>query len=640
MLHTTEGRGYLYQWDIDQRLVIEWDCEEVHFAHAGDENANVLKPYEYEGKRVVDVPNYMLQSAMPILVYIYAVNEDESHTIKVYEMKVFPREKPADYVYTETEVLTYEALDKRLKALEENGSMGGADWNAPEGAPGHVLNRTHWVEQGEETVLEENMEFTGTDSSITHISPNIENGKTYTVVFDGKTYTCTGRNANGAITVILLGNASLESELLNMAGVYVADTSEPFLYVHVAQGGTVLVDKFKVYSSTAYADSTVPLKIVGHTEVVHKLPDKFLPDGVPYSESGFGEMPVTGQWREERDEDGNVNEAGYWIAAPIGLEVGKTYVVNWDGTDYEVTGQDMAAISGGEVAGVLLGNLAAMGGDDSGEPFIILEIPAEFAAEMGVYGQIMSLDMSINIPFTIYCNNETIHKLDNKFLDLEWIPSVDATELIAPQRTGTRTRLETDYVPTPGQKVVVYFEGIRLPGVVGTDGENTWITPRGYRNNAGDYFQPITEYPPMPPMRNDFYLNYTEADGWVVLQGAVCQTQFTIAVYEEKVEQLPEMFMPAGFVMPNMRCVYKLTETTKANGWVEVDGYYKTYKVAYDFIPTDAVYCIAVPDESCRLAAIVANVRMGSWDTKHYYAVADKQPPEDLKMTYYFYAMS
>ena len=71
-----------------------------------------------------------------------------------------------------------------------------------------------------------------------------------------------------------------------------------------------------------------------------------------------------------------------------------------------------------------LGNLSVFGGDDTEEPFVVLELPADIAAEMGAYGQIMSLDMSINIPFTIYSENVTVQKIDPRCLP-DGVPYVE-----------------------------------------------------------------------------------------------------------------------------------------------------------------------------------------------------------------------
>ena len=86
-----------------------------------------LIAYELDGKVVVDVPNILLQSAQPITVYRYINNADNSgHTLEEQQFKVKQRAKPDDYVYTETEVLNYITLDRRITAIEENGGSGGS----------------------------------------------------------------------------------------------------------------------------------------------------------------------------------------------------------------------------------------------------------------------------------------------------------------------------------------------------------------------------------------------------------------------------------------------------------------------------------------------------------------------------------
>lgn len=58
----------------------------------------------------------------------------------------------------------------------------------------------------------------------------------------------------------------------------------------------------------------------------------------------------------------------YVAPSPFSLEIGKTYRVNWDGTDYEVMAQDVSSIIPDAVA---IGNGAAYGFIGNNEPFII-----------------------------------------------------------------------------------------------------------------------------------------------------------------------------------------------------------------------------------------------------------------------------
>lgn len=122
MLDIFNGRKAFFQWDSGQKLTVSHAgiCE-VHFHHPGHDSALVVKIYELEGQRVADVPNILLQEAGGITAYIYICIGDEC-TVFSKKFEVIPRQKPADYVYTETETKTYKALEDRIKALEQGGA--------------------------------------------------------------------------------------------------------------------------------------------------------------------------------------------------------------------------------------------------------------------------------------------------------------------------------------------------------------------------------------------------------------------------------------------------------------------------------------------------------------------------------------
>jgi hypothetical protein len=80
--------------------------------------AQVLIPYDENGQRVVDVPNIYLQKVNPIEVFA-VVDNGTVYTKRKMTFSVYPKPKPDDYVYTETEVLRWEDLDRRIKDLED-----------------------------------------------------------------------------------------------------------------------------------------------------------------------------------------------------------------------------------------------------------------------------------------------------------------------------------------------------------------------------------------------------------------------------------------------------------------------------------------------------------------------------------------
>lgn len=107
-----DGRTCFYQWDVNQQmLVADETIKELHFCNGTSECSLVCKVED--GK--ADVPNILLQSARSISVYGYT--GDHTKIQKIF--RVNPRTKPEDYVYTETEVKRYEALEKRVDALEK-----------------------------------------------------------------------------------------------------------------------------------------------------------------------------------------------------------------------------------------------------------------------------------------------------------------------------------------------------------------------------------------------------------------------------------------------------------------------------------------------------------------------------------------
>ena len=146
-------------------------------------------------------------------------------------------------------------------------------------------------------------------------------------------------------------------------------------------------------------------------------------DRTHWAEGGMVEVPIVAEWTEIADGNGDGIPDGTIgiVNAPIGLEIGKTYVVKHNGTDYTVVGQDMSAISGGEMPGVFLGNVGVMEGAD-GEPFVVIEIPAELSDEAGFNAQIMLVGGKV--PFSIYHNSEVVHKLDGKYLP-DGVPYVE-----------------------------------------------------------------------------------------------------------------------------------------------------------------------------------------------------------------------
>ena len=117
MFYILDGRENFYQWDLNQKLVVTDDTvTEVHFCNKTEDCSLVSEVYQEDGKYLANVPNILLQSDFVLRVYAFATD----HTKLEKRFKVISRSKPADYVYTETEIKNYEALDKRISQLNND----------------------------------------------------------------------------------------------------------------------------------------------------------------------------------------------------------------------------------------------------------------------------------------------------------------------------------------------------------------------------------------------------------------------------------------------------------------------------------------------------------------------------------------
>lgn len=123
-----------YQWDIDQKIVINLEgCDvnylknapEVHFCNSSRKEALVVRSTVSNHDTItVDVPNILLQEACPLLVYVYLTDANDSSsqkTILYSEIPVRKRAKPSDYLYVENITrVTAEMIKKEIEQTTLN----------------------------------------------------------------------------------------------------------------------------------------------------------------------------------------------------------------------------------------------------------------------------------------------------------------------------------------------------------------------------------------------------------------------------------------------------------------------------------------------------------------------------------------
>lgn len=124
----------LWQWDTGQKVRVPENVPKVHFKFG---SSAVEFPVT---DRWVDVPDELLQTGEDIFIWTYK----EDHTLDTARIPVKKRQKPADYVYTPTEIKTWESLDARIAVLETANVQPNWDQNDASAAD-YVRGRTHYV---------------------------------------------------------------------------------------------------------------------------------------------------------------------------------------------------------------------------------------------------------------------------------------------------------------------------------------------------------------------------------------------------------------------------------------------------------------------------------------------------------------
>ena len=137
-------------------------------------------------------------------------------------------------------------------------------------------------------------------------SLTFEELKTYTVVFDGTSYSCTGYIPADGFPVVVLGNASI-------AEISGGGNNEPFL---------ILVDDNGLYIATNLTSASHTVKITSSEENIKKLDAKYLPDEIrktPSSKMNKANPTGTGSFslnRKDNTKIGNYSFAeGYLTTA-------------------------------------------------------------------------------------------------------------------------------------------------------------------------------------------------------------------------------------------------------------------------------------------------------------------------------------
>lgn len=157
----------------------------------------------------------------------------------------------------------------------------------------YIKNRPFYTEVTETTLLDGTFDFVQIEEMlyltlVENFPYSIEEGKKYTVVFDGASYDCIGYIPEEGNPQSVIGNASLAKPSFS------SGNNEPFLILTRSTN-----DISKLNITTNLTDSSHTVKIIAPVETIKKLDEKYIPDTYAKNQSVEeirNEIPNVPEW--------------------------------------------------------------------------------------------------------------------------------------------------------------------------------------------------------------------------------------------------------------------------------------------------------------------------------------------------------
>ena len=111
-----DGRGALWQWDTGRRLRVGSSVEQIHYqnrALGGTIDVDVGA----DGTAII--PDELLQDWHTLTAYAYVTDDTGAYTMVQQDFAVHKRGKPAGYVYTPTEQMTLQTIQRQIGDLAD-----------------------------------------------------------------------------------------------------------------------------------------------------------------------------------------------------------------------------------------------------------------------------------------------------------------------------------------------------------------------------------------------------------------------------------------------------------------------------------------------------------------------------------------
>lgn len=109
-----DRRGALWQWDTGRRLRVGSGVEQIHYQNRAL-GRSVDVDVGDDGTAII--PDELLQDCHTLTAYVYVTDDTGAHTMEQQDFIVHKRAKPAGYVYTPTDQMTLQTIQRQIGDL-------------------------------------------------------------------------------------------------------------------------------------------------------------------------------------------------------------------------------------------------------------------------------------------------------------------------------------------------------------------------------------------------------------------------------------------------------------------------------------------------------------------------------------------
>lgn len=111
-----DGRGALWQWDTGRRLRVGSGVEQIHYQNRALGRSVDVDVGE-DGTAII--PDELLQDCHTLTAYAYVTDDTGAYTMEQQDFIVHKRAKPAGYVYTPTDQMTLQTIQRQIGDLSD-----------------------------------------------------------------------------------------------------------------------------------------------------------------------------------------------------------------------------------------------------------------------------------------------------------------------------------------------------------------------------------------------------------------------------------------------------------------------------------------------------------------------------------------